>query len=318
MNSGARRCLLAAPAIEFAHDRSWVGQRDGRVKPFLKWAGNKYQIIETLRQHLPPGGRLIEPFVGSGAVFLNSDYPRYLLADANPDLIALFTLVQQEGESFIDDCRAYFVPENNGPEAYYALRERFNTTADTREKAALFLYLNKHSYNGLCRYNQRGKFNAPIGRYRQPYFPEKELRAFHDHAVRATFECGRFPDILAAAVPGDVVYCDPPYVPLSATANFTSYHAGGFSAADQQALAETARALAAAGIPVIVSNHDTPFTREVYAGARFVSFDVQRYISRNGQNRGKARELLAIFLPAAETARKQRTSHHATTLQPLA
>lgn len=288
------------------------------MKPFLKWAGNKYQIIDTLRKHLPRGGRLIEPFVGSGAVFLNSDYPTYLLADANPDLISLFTFVQNEGDSFIETCRDYFVPENNSPDKYYALRERFNVTNNAREKAALFLYLNKHSYNGLCRYNLSGEFNAPIGRYKKPYFPDKEMRYFRRRAELATFECGRFHEVLAAAVPGDVVYCDPPYVPLSSTANFTSYSTGGFSVSDQEKLADSARELASRGIAVVVSNHDTPFTRDVYSGAKFVSFDVRRYISRDGRNRGKARELLAIFRPHVSSIKEQTVRHHATPLQPLA
>ena len=100
---------------------------------------------------------------------------------------------------------------------------------------------------------------------------------------------------LAAAEPGDVIYCDPPYVPLSDTANFTSYSAGGFGVAEQQELARQAIACAERGIPVVISNHDTDFVREEYAGATFVAFNVQRYISCNGSKRGKAAELLAIF-----------------------
>ena len=100
---------------------------------------------------------------------------------------------------------------------------------------------------------------------------------------------------MAAAQPGDVIYCDPPYVPLSETANFTSYSAGTFGVAKQQELARQAVACAARGIPVVISNHDTEFVRAEYAGARLVAFDVQRYISCDGNNRGKAAELLAIF-----------------------
>jgi DNA adenine methylase len=279
------------------------------VKPFLKWAGNKYAIVETIRRHLPRGGRLIEPFAGSGAVFLNLAYPAYYLSDANPDLISLFRHVQTGGEAFIDDCRAYFVPETNRPEVYYALRERFNTTADARDKAALFLYLNRHGYNGLCRYNQSGGFNVPFGRYKKPYFPAREMRYFRERTQTAAFVAGSYLAAMDQARPGDVVYCDPPYVPLSATANFTSYNAERFTEADQQALATAARRLAGRGVPVLISNHDVAFTRDAYAGARIVSFDVQRTISCQGQKRGKARELLALFVPRDGRAERPALSH---------
>lgn len=265
------------------------------MKPFLKWAGNKYQIVERIKEQLPQGKRLIEPFVGSGAVFVNTEYPRYLLADANADLIQLYCHLQKEGDAFIAYARQFFTPENNVKEQFYHLRIEFNRTTDSRYKSALFLYLNKHCFNGLCRYNQKGEYNVPFGRYKKPYFPEKEMRYFCDHAKHAEFHHADFTTVMAAAEAGDVIYCDPPYVPLSETANFTSYSAGGFGMAEQQELARQAMACAQRGIPVIISNHDTEFVREEYAGAEFIAFDVQRYISCNGNNRGKAAELLAIF-----------------------
>lgn len=268
------------------------------MKPFLKWAGNKYQIVERIKAVLPAGRRLIEPFVGSGAVFLNTNYPCYLLADANTDLINLYTQLQAEGPSFIDYARSFFTPANNTPEAFYTLRDCFNTTTDDREQAALFIYLNKHCYNGLCRYNAKGGFNVPFGRYTKPYFPADEMTFFYVHTQRAMFRQANFVDIMESAQPGDVVYCDPPYVPLSATANFTSYSADRFALAQQKKLAELAEALAARGIPVVISNHDTAFTRTAYARARQqIFFSVQRYISCNGANRNKADEVLAIFAP---------------------
>ncbi len=288
------------------------------MKPFLKWAGNKYRVLETIHTHLPHGGRLIEPFVGAGAVFLNTDFPTYYLADANDDLISLYTLLQRRGEAFIEYCQTYFVPETNEAGAFYELRDRFNATADAQEKAALFLYLNKHCYNGLCRYNQSGGFNAPFGRYKKPYFPAREMRYFQQRAQTARFACSDFLQVMEQAVPGDVVYCDPPYVPLSATANFTSYSSAGFSAVDQRALAAKARQLADRGIPVVISNHDTPFTRMAYSGAKIVSFDVQRTISCNGRNRRMARELLAIFRPHRDNSSDRPTITYAAPLQRLA
>lgn len=235
---------------------------------------------------------------------MNVYYPRYVLADSNQDLITLFNQVKYDCEGFIDYSRSYFIPENNDDTAYYALRNLFNTTEDPKEKAALFLYLNKHGYNGLCRYNLSGEFNVPFGRYKKPYFPANEIRYFHERAKVATFVHADFLSSMELAVSGDVVYCDPPYVPLSETSNFTSYSSGGFSADQQNALANKARTLAARGVPVVISNHDTEFTRRAYAGAEIVSFDVQRYISCSGSNRGKAHELLAIFCPEPKVAKE--------------
>jgi DNA adenine methylase len=265
------------------------------MKPFLKWAGNKFQIVERIKAELPSGRRLIEPFVGSGALFLNTDYPCYLLADANADLIGLYQHLQREGADFIAYSRRLFVPENNTAEQFYHFRTEFNRTTDSRYKSALFIYLNKHCFNGLCRYNQKGEYNVPFGRYKKPYFPEKEMHFFYEQAAHAHFQHGDFATVMRAAEPGDVIYCDPPYVPLSQTANFTSYSSGGFGVGEQQELARQAAACAQRGIPVIISNHDTEFVRAEYAGARVVAFDVQRYISCDGDNRGKAAELLAIF-----------------------
>ena len=199
------------------------------VRPFLKWPGGKYRLLSRIRQVLHPGKRLIEPFVGSGAVFLNTDYDAYLLADANPDLISLYSRLLEEGTAFISYCRKFFDSRSNTPEAYYAYRDEFNETGRARRKSALFLYLNRHGYNGLCRYNGKGGFNTPFGRYDKPYFPEKEMQAFVRRSQGTTLLQARFDESMAKAQPGDAVYCDPPYVPLSETAHFTDYHAGGFA-----------------------------------------------------------------------------------------
>ena len=201
------------------------------MKPFLKWAGGKLRIVDRIKALLPPGQRLVEPFVGSGALFLNTDYAAYLLADANADLINLYQQLQQGGQPFIDYCASFFTAANNDEATFYTLRRHFNQTGDPLAKAALFVYLNKHCYNGLCRYNGRGEFNVPFGRYKQPYFPAVELAAFQQKAQSATFVVQDFVTTMNAAQPDDVVYCDPPYTPLSATANFTSYSADGFGVA---------------------------------------------------------------------------------------
>lgn len=266
-----------------------------RTRPFLKWAGNKYRVLDHILARLPAGRRLIEPFAGSTAVFLNTEYERYLLADSNADLITLYGTLQREGRAFIDHCRRYFTGEHNTPEQYYRLRTLFNASRDPVEKSALFVYLNRHGYNGLCRYNSKGGFNVPFGRYRRPYFPEREMEQFWRKAARAEFRHSDFAEVLRAPRAGDVIYCDPPYVPLSASANFTAYSAGGFDLDQQERLVDCAQRAAARGCPVLISNHNTPFTRRAYAAARLSKFKVQRYISCNGSKREPAGELLALF-----------------------
>ena len=204
---------------------------------------------------------------------------------------------RRDGERFIAEARALFTPGNNTQEAFLRLRETFNASSDAEERSVLFLYLNRHSYNGLVRYNSKGIYNVPFGKYKAPYFPERELTAFLDklRGCDVTFAVQDFRSTFAALRPGDVVYCDPPYAPVSATANFTSYTGGGFGVQEQIDLASEASAAAKRGVPVVLSNHDVPLIRELYADARLESFPVQRFISCNGARRGAARELLAVF-----------------------
>lgn len=277
-----------------------VSRREALMRPFLKWAGGKYRLVSHIQRRLPAGRRLIEPFVGSGAVFLNTEYADYLLGDINTDLIRVYDLLKYHGEAFIESCRALFVPEHNTPARYYALRQEFNETRDPWRKSVLFVYLNRHGYNGLCRYNTSGQFNVPFGRYTRPYFPEAEMRFFAQKAQHATFVCADFRTVMRQAQAGDVVYCDPPYVPLSATANFTDYAAGGFGPKDQQDLAQLAAELGDRGIPVLISNHATAFTEAAYAAANVERIDVRRFISCDGENRGTATEVLALFSGVSE------------------
>ena len=277
-----------------------TGEKSGfDTRPFLKWPGGKYRLLSRIRNVLHPGKRLVEPFVGSGAVFLNTDYDTYLLADANPDLIGLYSQLLEEGTAFISYCRKFFNGRSNTREAYYAYRDEFNETRRARRKSALFLYLNRHGYNGLCRYNGKGGFNTPFGRYDKPYFPEKEMLAFVRRSHRTKLLQAPFDESMARAQPGDAVYCDPPYVPLSETAHFTDYHAGGFTWDDQVRLADIARELAHNRVQVVISNHDTRQVRELYIGrnAEISRFKVRRNISSDGNNRGEVGELLAVFNP---------------------
>jgi DNA adenine methylase len=276
-------------------------------RPFLKWAGGKYRLMPRINALLPKGKRLVEPFMGSGAVFLNTQYPNYLLADSNPDLIALYHYLQHNSQGFITAAKALFTQSNNHQVAYNDLRQQFNALpAGSRERAPLFLYLNRHGYNGLCRYNQRGGFNVPFGRYARPYFPEEELHAFINKCeqINVQFMCADFNLTLAQCLPGDVVYADPPYVPLSASAKFTDYATGGFGQAQHQQLTDWALRLSQQqgrlekGVPVLLSNHDTPATRQWYRSAQWHSLDVQRNISCKGSQRKTSPEVLALFSPS--------------------
>ncbi len=278
---------------------------DAPSRPPLKWAGGKTRVVPRIRAALEGvlGERLVEPFVGSGAVFLNLPrFRRLLLADANADLVALYRHVLEAPDTLLAEARGLFTPPHNTRAAYEALRAEFNATPIGEVgRAARFLYLNRHGFNGLCRYNASGGFNAPFGRYAGPTLPEVELRAMHRRLTEAEsveIVHADFRSIFAARLAaGDVVYADPPYVPLSATSSFTSYAAKGFSGVDQEALAQAARDAAARGIPVLLSNHDLPVVRVLYAGAHLTSFPVRRSISRDGATRGEVSEVLALYTP---------------------
>lgn len=271
----------------------------GKQRAFLKWAGGKYSTMEHIHKVLPEGDLLIEPFVGAGNVFLNTNFKSYVLMDANRDLTDLYTILTMYGQTFIDECKAMFTPENNTEKRYYELRTEFNTSNDPRVRTRIFVYLNRHGFNGLCRYNRSGWFNVAYGKYKKPYFPEEEMHAFHKKAVetKAVFLWNKFQDCFKAIhtftrLGKIVVYCDPPYVPLSPTANFTSYCVDGFRHEDQEMLAECARN---ASVPVVISNHDTDVSRQLYHDADITSFEIQRSISCVGDSRIKASELLASF-----------------------
>ena len=274
-------------------------------RAFLKWAGGKYPLLDDIKRHLPQGECLIEPFVGAGSVFLNTDFSRYILADINSDLISLYNIVKTRTDEYVQASRELFMPETNQAEVYYQFREEFNTCQDPFRRAVLFLYLNRFGYNGLCRYNLRGEFNVPFGRYKKPYFPEAELYHFAEKAQNAEFHCLSYEECMDRADINSVVYCDPPYAPLSATANFTAYHTNSFSPKEQAHLAEMAEKLVSKQIPVLISNHDTPDTREWYRAAKHFQVKVRRSISSNGGTRKKVNELLALYKPGVVAPAKK-------------
>lgn len=162
------------------------------------------------------------------------------------------------------------------------------------EKAVLFLYLNRHGFNGLCRYNASGGFNVPFGRYSKPFFPEAELRAFIAKSERIELMSGDFADVFCKIQKEDTIYCDPPYLPLSPTSNFTSYAQNKFDFTDQQRLADFCKN-AGAFNTVILSNHDTNDARLLYNDACIHSIKVQRNIAGDSGSRKKVSELVAVW-----------------------
>ena len=160
----------------------------------------------------------------------------------------------------------------------------------------LFLYLNRFGFNGLCRYNAKNEFNLPFRAYKTHYFPEEELRFFAAKAQSAVFICADFQQTFEMADEDCVIYCDPPYAPISQNSNFTNYSGNEFSIAHQRDLATLAKdTIKQRNIQVVISNHDTPFTREIYQGAKIRRLKVQRSISQASHKRIKVRELIAIF-----------------------
>lgn len=269
------------------------------MKPFLKWAGGKSRLAELIQANLPGTGmRYVEPFLGSASVFLgiSSGYGAYELSDVNPDLMTLYTRLVQEGEDFIAEVEALFDGAASLP-LYTARRTLFNGYPHgAPQRAPLFVWLNKHAFNGICRYNSKGGFNVPWNRMTAPGCPSQAMRAFIAVCTqrKPVFTHRGFEDALAGLGKGDVVYCDPPYLPLNPT-GFTDYAGQGFSRAQHAALASMARAASARGAVVAISNHDVPEARMLYRGARIVELDVRRSVSASSRGRGKVGEILAVW-----------------------
>ncbi|EME1730604.1 DNA adenine methylase [Cronobacter sakazakii] len=258
----------------------------------LKWAGNKTDVMPHLEKHLPVGPRLVEPFAGSCAVMMETGYPSYLVADINPDLINMYQQIKEDVRGFIHLVERLFA-EFNTKSAYYKCRQYFNTGSLTPlDKAAYFLYLNRHCYRGLCRYNRAGHFNVPYGNYKAPYFPENEIRAFAKKAWRATFICAGYEETLAQLLPGDVIYCDPPY-----DGTFAGYHTAGFSEDDQYRLASILERRSSEGHPVVASNSDTLLIGSLYRNFTLHKITTARSVGVAAGKSKRAAEVIAVSKP---------------------
>jgi len=271
------------------------------VRPFLKWAGGKAQLLAEIARDLPDRvvGTYVEPFLGGGAVFFHlrasGRIPgRVLLSDANEPLVRTWVAVRDRVEEVVaalEEHRRRHAADPRGH--YYATRAA--EPAGEAARAARFIYLNKTCYNGLWRVNRAGGFNVPMGRYRNPPILDADnLRAAAAALEGVGIRCETFEIALRRARAGSVVYLDPPYEPLSATANFTSYTAARFGREEQERLADACVELRRRGAFFLLSNHSTPWLKRLY-GARSFTFRTvaaRRAINSNPGARGTVRELL--------------------------
>ena len=268
------------------------------VRPIVKWAGGKTRLLASLKPHVPARIKTyVEPFAGGAALFfaLAGEAPRRfasaILCDANPELVACYRAVQHEVDAVIAALGKYRYDRT----LYYKTRDKDPSKMSDVARVVCFIFLNRTCYNGLWRVNAKGKFNVPFGRYRDPRICDPDaLHAASWALSGATIRTGDFTTATRELGAGDFVYFDPPYVPVSKTADFTSYAAGGFGPSDQARLVAEIRRLRSAGARVVLSNADTPETRALYKGFKKVSVEAPRPINSNATKRGPARELVVI------------------------
>lgn len=267
------------------------------VRPFLKWAGGKYRLLPQLLDKFPSDApRLIEPFLGAAAISLNTNYPIHIVNDVNKDLINIWLNLREQGDIFIENCEKSFTQDNNNRDKFNYFREIFNNINDDYIKSNLFIYLNRHCFNGLCRYNNKGFFNVPFGKYNKPYFPRKEMEQAFVKISNWQIYNEDFRKIFSLAKEGDLIYCDPPYIPSSITASFSKYSTNDFNIKDHQDLAECANNASKLGATVIISNSLTLTTEEIYIKKYQPQVDIINASRVIGvKNRGSVKEYLIMY-----------------------
>lgn len=303
----------AAPSASEADDAR-------QPKPFLKWAGGKWSLAEEIGRRLPAdlaARTYREPFLGGGAMFFwlkrRGGAKRYVLSDDLADLVLAYEVVRDHPRPLIRALEA--LRDAHAEQAhttYYRIREQYNDRSSGAkiERAAWLIYLNKTCFNGLYRTNRAGLFNVPIGRFVRPNIADAaRLLAASEALADAAIERAGFEHLRRAAKKGDVIYLDPPYVPLSATSNFDSYSGGAFGLELQEQLADLFRELDRRGCLLVQSNSDTPQVRRLYQGFEVDVIDAPRHISSRGATRGPVTEVVIRNLqrwPAAARPRGPR------------
>lgn len=276
-----------------------------KARPLLKWAGGKTQLLSPLRQLFPAKVRTYyEPFVGGGAVFFalaaEKRFERSVLNDWNEELINTYRVVRDQPDLLVATLKSFRNEYEGKPaESFEKVRSGSPSEMTSFERAARTIFLNKTCFNGLYRVNKSGRFNTPFGKYTNPPIcDESNIHACSKVLNQeASLHTGDFTQVLDDASPGDLVYFDPPYVPLSTTANFTSYTAGGFTLNDQYRLAAVFKDLAARGVSVLLSNSDTEVVRALYDGFEIHVIPAKRAINSKANGRGPVNEVIVVGRP---------------------
>lgn len=274
-------------------------KRTVQVKPILKWAGGKTQMLNDLLPKVPSSyGKYIEPFFGGGAMFFALQPKNAIIADSNPELINMY----REVAANIDEVIRYLRKYENTSEMFYAVREQEWTQLPKAEAAARTIFLNRTCFNGLYRVNKQGKFNVPYGKYANPKICDEDgLKAASEALKKAEILCGDYLLVLDHyAQPGDFVFLDPPYLPISEYADFKRYTKEQFYEEDHVELAKIIMRLHERGCHIILTNSNHPLVHELYAPFTIDVIQTKRHISCNGSTR-KGEDVIVTIPPKQPT-----------------
>jgi DNA adenine methylase len=269
------------------------------LKPIMKWAGGKSQLLNELIPRLPVHyGRYIEPFFGGGAFFFALRPERALISDSNPELINMYKEVANNVDQVIDRLSQY----KNTKEMFYDVRAQDWKSLSPSEAAARTLYLNKTCYNGLYRVNKKGQFNTPYGRYKNPTMcDEKHLREASKILKTADIVCGDYLSVLEEyAQEGDFIYLDPPYIPVTEYSDFKRYTKEQFYEVDQRNLADEVKKLYKKGCYILLTNSNHPLVYELYGDFQIDVIKTRRSISSKGTKRNGEDIIVTAFPPQKE------------------
>ena len=279
-----------------------TAKKNPLVKPFLKWAGGKRQLLPEILKYLPKNigkNTYFEPFLGGGALLFELQPKKAIVNDSNGELINCYRVIQNQVEELIEILKDH--KARNSKEYYDDLREmdrlkEYSKFSDI-QKAARIIYLNKTCYNGLFRVNSKGYFNVPFGRYKNPnILDEAVLRGVNDYLNQNTviFLNTDFAEAVKDAKKGDFIYFDPPYDPVSNTASFTGYDINGFNQNEQRRLKQVVDELTKKGCNVMLSNSATDFILDLYKDYTAKIVFATRSINSNVLKRGKINEVLVL------------------------
>lgn len=270
-----------------------------KCKPILKWAGGKTQMLDSILPRFPDSyGKYIEPFFGGGAVFFALQPDNAVIADSNPELINLYSIVANNVDAVIDELKKF----TNTEEMFYDVRSQDWESLSPTEAAARTIYLNKTCFNGLYRVNKKGQFNVPFGKYKNPkILDEDNLRAASILLSKARIVCCDYSEVLEnLTCPNDLIFLDPPYVPISESSDFKRYTKKQFYLADHEKLAKTYRDLSDKGCYVFLTNSNHSIVQNLYSGFKYEVIQTRRYISCDSKTR-KGEDVIVSTLPKNQT-----------------